>query len=464
MQKYVKKIVQVFGLLLILPFLIFAISRVSKFISRASVVPANLVINEATSSGILVPNWQGFSQGGESSDNMIKPAVPQIAGLSPKFIRIDHLYDFYNIVSRGGNGQLNFDFTKLDDVVNDILKTGAQPFFSLSYMPEAISSGDIISTPKNYNEWSMVVQKTIERYSGKNQFNLADVYYEVWNEPDLFGGFKYYGDKNYLELYRYSSLGAKNATNVNFFRLGGPATTAYYSSWMKAFLQNARENKLKLDFVSWHRYTLDTMKYVDENNQFDELLKEFPEFNGIERMITESGPDSEVNQIYDGLYSAYYTASVFAKLRNLVYQVFVFEPVDGLSPKGEVFWGRWGLMSHPSKGLVLKPRYFLWNILNSLNGELLTVSGENDFINVIPVKNGDNYKILMVNFDPENVRVENVPLQVFNIQPGEYVYSLSYPFVSQTPAISMSVVLDGQYKTNVLMDHNSLAVIDLIKK
>jgi hypothetical protein len=464
MGKYFKKTIQVVLLLLFLPVLILAISQVAKFISRASVEPANLVINEATSSGVLVPNWQGFSQGGESSDNMIKPAVSQIAALQPRFIRIDHLYDFYEIVSRDSNGNLNFNFAKLDDVVSDILKTGAKPFFSLSYMPTAIATSDIVSTPRNYNEWALTVQKTIERYSGKNQFNLSDIYYEVWNEPDLFGGFKYYGDKNYLELYRYSSIGARNAQNVNYFRLGGPATTAYYSAWMRAFLQFSRENNLKLDFVSWHRYTYDTMKYVLENDAFTELLKEFLEFNGIERMITESGPDSEVNPIYDGLYSAYHTASVFAKLRNKVYQIFVFEPVDGASPKGETFWGRWGLMAHPSKGLVLKPRYFLWNILNSLNGEMLTVTGENDFINVIPTKNGDNYKILMVNFDPENVRVENVPLQLLNIQPGEYAYSLSYPLVSQTPTVSMSVVLAGQFKTNVLMDHNSLAVIDLIKR
>lgn len=463
MNRWIKRLIGVFVLVLALPVLVFLISRAAKFISRASVAPANIVIDSATPSAVLVPNWQSFSQGGESSDNMIKPAVNQIAGLKPRFIRIDHLYDFYNIVSRDG-GRLVFNFAKLDDVVADIIKTGASPFFSLSYMPQAISSGDIISTPSNWGEWALTVQRTIEHYSGRNAMNLKDVYYEVWNEPDLFGGFKYYGDKNYLELYRYAALGAESAQNTNPFRLGGPAITAYYDSWMKAFLQLCQENKLKLDFLSWHRYTFDPNIYVVENEKLDELLNDFPEYRNLERMITEAGPDSEVNPVYDNLYSAYYTVSVYAKLRQKVYQVFVFELVDGLSPQGQVFWGRWGLMSHQSKGLVLKPRYYLWSTLNSLNGDLLSATGENDFINVIPAKSGDNYKILIVNFDPENARVENVPIKILNISPGEYAYSLSYPLVSQAPFISLNLVLAGQFNTAVLMDHNSLAVVDLIKK
>ncbi len=465
MPKIVKRLISVLILLIILPFLIYGISYLTKYIIKASVAPANIVIDAATPSGKIVPNWQSFAQGGESYKNMIKPAVSQISFLKPKYIRIDHLYDFYDIVSRDGSGNLNFNFTKLDDVVSDILKTGAQPFFSISYMPQAISSGDIISNPRNFNEWALTVQRTIERYSGKNGMNLQNVYYEVWNEPDLFGSYKYYGDKNYLELYRYAAIGAKNAGNTNFFKLGGPSTTAYYPTWIDAMLKFVRENKLKLDFISWHRYVNDPNVIYTENEKLTELLNNnYPEYNNIERLITETGFDSEVNSGYDGVYSAYHTASTLAKLQGKVYQVFTFELVDGLSPKGDTYWGRWGLLTHPDKGLLTKPRYFLWNILNSLNGDLLKKQGENDFVSVVPVKNGDNYKIMLVNFDADNLRVENVPMKLTGVTPGLYHYTVTYPMINANPVLAIDVATGVDFETKVLMDHNSLAVIELTKK
>src|SRR3972149_1571123 len=52
--------------------------------------------------------------------------------------------------------------------------------------------------------WQNLAQKTVEHVSGKAGLNLSNVYYEVWNEPDLFGGYKVYGGKNYLDLYSHS--------------------------------------------------------------------------------------------------------------------------------------------------------------------------------------------------------------------------------------------------------------------
>ena len=92
-------------------------------------------------------------------------------------------------------------------------------------MPPAISRGDIIDLPRDWNEWGQVVRATIEHFSGRNQRNLAGVIYEVWNEPDLFGSYKTYGDKNYLTMYEVSARAAAGATNVNSFEIGGPATT-----------------------------------------------------------------------------------------------------------------------------------------------------------------------------------------------------------------------------------------------
>src|SRR4030042_2787442 len=122
--------------------------------------------------------------------------------------------------------------------------------FALSYMPPVISSGDIVSAPRDWNEWSLVVQRTIEHYSGN--MNVPEIAYEVWNEPDLFGQWKTYGEKNYLDLYRFAASGAGRAKVKQNFKLGGPATTAPYTAWTKNFLAFVSQNNLRLDFFSWH--------------------------------------------------------------------------------------------------------------------------------------------------------------------------------------------------------------------
>ncbi len=56
---------------------------------------------------------------------------PQIAGLYPRYIRLDHIYDFYDVINRDTNGNLIFNFEKLDQTVCDIYNTGAKTIFSL---------------------------------------------------------------------------------------------------------------------------------------------------------------------------------------------------------------------------------------------------------------------------------------------------------------------------------------------
>src|SRR5207248_188950 len=98
---------------------------------------------------------------------------------------------FYNIE----NGWSN-----LDQTISDITSSGAKPFISISPLPE---------TPVNWSDWESKVQNLVKHISGT--LGINNVYYEVGNEPDLFGGWKTYGDKNYLSLYSHSVA----AANIN---------------------------------------------------------------------------------------------------------------------------------------------------------------------------------------------------------------------------------------------------------
>ena len=140
-----------------------------QYMSRAAKVKANIVIDVTKTSGPFPDRWKALAQGGEEAGvRMFENVIPQVSELYPSMIRIDHIYDFYDVVARDGSGNLNFNFDKLDATVCDIYHTGAKPFFSLGYMPPTMSEdGTLIGKPKEWSEWSLLVQKTIERYSGK---------------------------------------------------------------------------------------------------------------------------------------------------------------------------------------------------------------------------------------------------------------------------------------------------------
>src|SRR3989339_1948900 len=139
-----------------------------KTFSRAAPRKANIVVDVKKTSGPFPDRWKSLAQGGEESGvRMLENVVSKVSGLYPKYIRLDHIYDFYDVVSRDSSGNLSFNFDKLDLTVCDIYATGAKTFFSLGYMPPVIAKdGSLIGRPKDWNEWSLLVQKTIERYSG----------------------------------------------------------------------------------------------------------------------------------------------------------------------------------------------------------------------------------------------------------------------------------------------------------
>ena len=188
--------------------------------------PANIIVDTQAILGPMPRPWRNLAQGGESNNWRLQPLISQVKALKPEYIRIDHVYDFYEIVSRDGSGRLQYNWTKIDPVVSDILATGAKPYIALSYMPSAIAvNGDIVSKSNNWGEYQQVIQRTIEHFSKER--GIEDVNYEVWNEPDLFGKWSI---GNYLMMYSFASRGAQQAAanGSKAFKFGGPATTALY--------------------------------------------------------------------------------------------------------------------------------------------------------------------------------------------------------------------------------------------
>ncbi len=434
------------------------LSVIREYFSQASGEPAQLMVDTQAVLGTTPRPWRYLAQGGESHNWRLQPLIPQVKALHPQYIRIDHIYDFYDVVG-GSPGNLTFNFDKLDGLLNDIEATGAKPYIALSYMPPVISSGDIVAPPQRWEDWQLTIQKTVEHVSGTRK--TSDVYYEVWNEPDLFGNWKYSGPRNYLTLYSYAVRGANNARGVLPFKIGGPATTGLYKNWFDALATHATENNLRFDFFSWHRYNPKIDEYRSDMIDIRTWLRAYPQLEPtLELHITEWGHDSDLNPGYDGAYGAAHTVAGAIEMMGVVEKAFVFEIQDGKSPEDKAAWGRWGLFQHADFGQPAKSRYHGLRLLDRIGDQRLQLLGKGSWVKAVAARNAEGHpQVVIANFDEKGRHSETVPLTFLHVKPGTYVIDQEF-LGGRKNSVEVSTETDS-VTTSIVMPVNSVVLVEL---
>jgi hypothetical protein len=455
----ITSLVSTIAMLALLPLLLMGLYQAYSVLTQALGTPANITVNTKIVLEPLRTEYiHAFAQGGEEQADMIHPVINEVRALRPKYIRIDHIYDSFDVVS--GSGQtISFNWSKLDAYVNSLLETGAKPVLALSYMPPSIAqNGSVINPPTSWNDWATVVQKTIEHYSGKGNRNLSGVYYEVWNEPDLpqFGNWKLSGEKNFLTLYHQAAFGASNAQNCNQFFLGGPATSGLYKTWIQALVSSGE----RIDFLSWHSYLSDPKQYATDQRNLAQWLAATPQFALLPKLITESGLTGNKSAAYGTMYAAAHTAAVF---RNTVTggptYLFSFQLKDGPGQQKD----GWGILPHESTGEQPKPRYYVYNFLDTMAGNRLELTGEGSWVSGLASIQNNIIHVLLVNFNNQKNKSENVPITLKNLEPGIYSYRERL-LLNRDAKFTETVGEDGKLTREVYMPENSVAILEITRK
>jgi len=249
------------------------------------------------------------------------------------------------------------------------------------------------------------------------------VIYEVWNEPDLFGSYKTYGDKNYLTMYEVSSRAAQGATNVNAFEIGGPATTGLYQNWEERLIKFVDEKNLRLDFLSWHRYDTDLTQFEEDVDRARSWAEKIPALVNLKFYITEWGHNSENDPGYDGKFGAIHTIAASRVMMAKVQRAFVFEIKDG--PGNEKYWSRWGLLTHEKFGAPeKKPRYKALELLNTLGPFRISLAGEGSWVKgIASTDEAGDIKLMVVNYDASGKHSESVPITFENLPNGNFKFT-----------------------------------------
>jgi xylan 1,4-beta-xylosidase len=187
-----------------------------------------------------------------------------------EYVRFHAIFhDEAGFYDEDGNGNPVYNFSYVDQVYDGLLENHVRPFIELSFMPKKLASDpnalhafwykQNVAPPKDWGKWVQLVESftrhLVERY-GVDE--VAQWYFEVWNEPNIDFWAGNPKESTYYELYDHAAHAIKRVSTR--FRVGGPSTAQ--AAWVDRFLAHCKEKNVPVDFASTHVYGNDKAEDV----------------------------------------------------------------------------------------------------------------------------------------------------------------------------------------------------------
>ena len=182
------------------------------------------------------------------------------------------LHDEVGVYDEDEHGNPVYNFSYVDQIEDGLLQNGVRPVVEISFMPRKLAAKEAIhpfwykenvSPPKSYERWDDLIrrmaQHLVDRY-GVDE--VAQWYFEVWNEPNIDFWSGEPKQATYFELYDHTARALKSVNPR--LRVGGPASAA--AGWVPEFLAHAAKEHVPVDFVSSHGYADDTPQNLFHTN------------------------------------------------------------------------------------------------------------------------------------------------------------------------------------------------------
>jgi xylan 1,4-beta-xylosidase len=322
------------------------------------------------------------------------------------------------------NGKTVYNWSKIDQLYDDLLTRHIKPFVELGFTPKALatSKNSIFywngnTSHPNPAGWHDLVNAFIqhieERY-GKDE--VRTWYFEVWNEPNLSGFWEGGDQKAYFELYDITARAIKSIDPT--LRVGGPATAG--AAWVPEFLAHVKQSGAGVDFVTTHTYGVDG-GFLDEDGKSDTKLSPSPDaIVGDVRRVREqilASPFPELplyfsewstsytprDSIHDSYISAPYILDKLkacqGKVQGMSYWTYT-DLFEEPGPPTAPFEGGFGLLNPEG---IRKPAFFAYKYLHELQGDDIPTR---DPQAMLATKNGD-VTALIWDFEQPDQKVSN---------------------------------------------------------
>lgn len=363
-----------------------------------------------------------------------------------RYIRIHSMFE--DIVTRGEDGRLCYDFSESDNRIDYLVEGGFNLLICFDFMPVCMASDPLHnfsgwryknkrfnrSAPSDYEEWEEVcaayTKHLIDRYGEEKVKNW---YFHCWNEPDAGYWINTKGNDEcdadgdtdkideYIKLYDYFARGVSSVCDK--IRIGGPSC-AGSDRFIRRFMEhtvkgiNSKTGKkgVKCDFISIHCYSqgiysgLPNKTFVSPDNIMQRLhtIHNMMEEIGIgdrEVLFDEwgiagggfLGVDRDPRMIFRE--TEYYSA-FYARLIDLIIQdskLNMTFMMICLSGQGHGVTDFCGYRSFFTINGFRKPIYNAFSMYSKLGNKLLEHDfAKDEYTGIIPTKDDNgNIKILV---------------------------------------------------------------------
>jgi hypothetical protein len=287
------------------------------------------------------------------------------------------------------------------------------------------------------------------------------VIYEVWNEPDLFGGWKMGGSKNYITLYSTAANAANAVKGVKPFKIGGPATTGFYPAWVTGFYDKL-DSTVRIDFFSWHRYSAKIEDFVNDATTAKKMM-ETRISRSQDLYISEWGVNPERSSAYDGRWAGAHFLAVNTALADTAIDLtLAFEVMDG-APGDKKYHGGWGMLTNPKYGPVeKKPRFKALEMISKMDGAKLPTVGNGTYVTAMASYDGLGVvRVLATNYDPAGSHDEIFPLTIVGLTAGNYNVREEY---LSGRVLNTEVNVGSSLKRDISLNESDSVLLTVTKK
>jgi len=184
-----------------------------------------------------------------------------------RYVRFHNiLHDEVGVYDEDDQGNPIYNFSYVDQIYDGLLENGVRPFVEISFMPKKLALRQdvhpfwykqIVSPPKDYKKWDDLMRAFAQHLTDRYGLDeVAQWYFEVWNEPNIDFWTGDPKQATYFELYDHTARALKAVSPR--LRVGGPASSSAH--WVDAFIQHAAAQNVPIDFISSHSYGDDTVE------------------------------------------------------------------------------------------------------------------------------------------------------------------------------------------------------------
>lgn len=357
----------------------------------------------------------------------------------------EHLVDISEIFpdfDKDPDCPASYDFRETDLYIKTLIDSGSEPFYRLGQSIENQKVAKYnIYPPKNYKKWARICEHIIRHYNEgwADGFHYGIKYWEIWNEADLdqssgrwkteprtWGG-------TIEEFQKFYAVAAKHLKErFPDLKIGGPSYCRIQGvkTYFPQFFEYMRDNKVPIDFVSWHKYGAEPSVYLMEADLIRGWMKEYG-YGDAELILNEwnyrrfKSGDGSTNERYNyenrrSMKGAAFAMATMSALQHAPVDMMMYYDFRPSSS----YCGFYDTQLH--RHMPLYHAFYAWSKLGDKECACKVEGGAGDIYAVASVRDGRPV-VLLTRYDGDNnaCNLAEVTVSVAGSRTGKAFYHLT---------------------------------------